>query len=156
MSSSCTLPILCSSGPCPTFINPSLPCNNQYLLCLCQLADGRIMGEEMAGNLLYKLRNTKTRERHHVEEFHSQLGRRQAVLLLFLKEWLRVCNFFQVEIGVQCFCEVTNAFCILSSYRVYDVFFNLSCFLFSFLQIILSFSLIHKCNQNVYQLTACG
>ena len=86
VSSSCTLPILCSSGPCPTFINPSLPCNNQYLLCLCQLADGRIMGEEMAGNLLYKLRNTKTRERHHVEEFHSQLGRRQAVLLLFLKE----------------------------------------------------------------------
>lgn len=39
------------------------------------------------------------------------------------QKWLTVCNFFQVEIGVQCFCEVTNAFCILSSYRVYDSFF---------------------------------
>lgn len=131
MFSSCTRLVLCSSVSCPPFINSSLPCNNQYLLCLCQLADGRIMGEEMAGNLLYKLRNTKTRERHHVEEFHSQLGRRQAVLLLFLKEWLTVCNFFQVEIGVQCFCEVTNAFCILSSYRVYDSFFFLTLVAFS-------------------------
>lgn len=36
---------------------------------------------------------------------------------------------------------------------LFSFFFNFSCFLFSFLQITLSFSLIHKCNQNAYQLT---
>lgn len=57
------------------------------------------MGKKMAENLLWKLRNTNSREHHHVEEFHFHLGMEQQMtsgppVQVFLKEWLGVSNYF--------------------------------------------------------------
>lgn len=70
-----TLLQLYSQYPLPwVSINSSTQWEKNYLLCLCQWAERRIVGKKMAENLLPKLRNADTRDCHHVKEFHSQLG----------------------------------------------------------------------------------